>query len=446
MPRRANYQLLMKLKEILEDPSVPASEKTNAKLAKLLGVSERTIIRWKAKLSKLDSIIGRGDKIHHENNVTLTKSILSPSSTSTGTAKRRPTKPPVSHGEKARRKLLSATHDKCKVPVESEVGQEGLGGSCFLLDSLFVGLRDPLVHGVLLDCGVVDGSFGRARGFGYDFEFKGNLSNLFRVFKFGDGRYFRVSVFMNGRVRVDVNCSCNPLDVDGLIDLFNLVCQELYRLNGFKFYDPNNIVLKRIEFNVDGGSVEYVFDKSPAQVITFKTFTGAFIRYYKSKKRFEVGGPANEALKLKETLCMISGGVSFYLLQQILAQFMQNMKYIESLRREVEVLRTQIDDLAGRLKMNNYNIVLPKTAQTQVFQSKLIVETRVGGSSQTYNEVTRQLPARSDVCPFLREGGCTANLSGYASYVSKRIREEYCLSGRHQECWQYQYYVKHYGG
>jgi len=95
----------------------------------------------------------------------------------------------------------------------------------------------------------------------------------------------------------------------------------------------------------------------------------------------------------------------------------------------------------------DFRIILPEPVRSEGIQTKLIVEPKRRGSSQIHDKASRQLPAQTgNVCPFLREGGCTANLSGYASYVSKRIREEYCLSGRHQECWQYQYYVKHYGG
>ena len=430
MPRKPNIQLLQKLKAILEDPNIPSHEKTNASLAKRLGISKRYVIILKKKLSS---------ELKNKFTGELIKS--SPTSSSTGKSVKQTSKTVDSPSEKARRKLLSASHDKCKAPVEMRSASMGVG-------SLLRGMGLCRVHGLILDVGVVSGSFERSKNFGYSFRFHGNLSNMFRIFKFGEKRYFEVRVYRNDRVLVYVNCSGSPLDADDLINFWGFLSSELYRLNGFKFIDADRIVVEKVELNNDSSVVEFVFKNSPAKVVTFKTFSGAFVRLYESKKRFEVGGPAPEASKLAGLIQVLNGGLNLYYIQQILGQFLQNMRYIESLRREVEVLRSQVDDLAGRLKMNNYN--LPKPAQSSSLQTMLIVETPGAGSSRSYLESSRQLPAQpkaaDGVCPFFKNNGCCANISGYPSFVGRKIVESYCTSGHHQECWQYQYYVKHYGG
>ncbi len=445
MPKRTDVQLLKKLKDYVSDGWRVRIKRIKGRLYVYVRKYDRAL---KKKIERYVGSITEGqlELLKHELHPNscyppVTPQKLPPKN-STSTGESQSTKHTRSTSEKARREEISSGHDKCKVPVESEVGQEGVGGSCFLLDSLFGGFVDELrVHGLVLDCGVVEGAFGRCGGFGYVFRFRGNLSHFERVFRFGDGRYFRVRVYRNDRVRVEVNCSGNPLDDDGLILLYSCICGELYRLNDFRFVDPDQIRVLYLEFNHDNGLVSYNFDKSCINTVTFKSLTGAFLRYYKSKRRLEIGGPASEAIKLKETLAIMSGGMSFYIFQQILSQFMQNMKLIEELRREIEVLRTQYDDLVGRLKKEDFKVIFPKPVKSDGVLLKLNVDSPGPGSSRSNHEFGPAIVDQSKVCPYYRNNGCCANVSGYASYVSSHIREKYCL-GNYAECWVYKFHVE----
>ena len=469
MPRKPNMELLMKLKAILEDPNIPSYEKTNKALAEKLGISERHVRRLKKKL-KYSGRRGRpkknnvlfSEKIgHFEKSDIIQRAEKVPRQISSGKrkaqlkakeslesflelARKFNDVPEVQqalerykHELEKKGWLPEETSVSCGVSAQSRTGVF-VRSHDFLL-GLFGGLVGPRVHCLWLE-GVFDGCFRRVELFGWGFVWCGNLSFYRRVF---DG--FEVRVFGNDRVVVIVRGGEGGLDDVGLLDVWSRLCVELFKLKG-DYVSMSELRVKKIEINHDHGSVEYVLDKIGSNMITFQTLANTFIRLYRSKSRLEIGGPPEQAYSLYSTFQLLAGGMRFQALNELMNLIMKLTERIGNLERKIG--ETPLNQPASpQAQKEQQRIILPKPVKTDSHntQLKLTVNPSQTKSFKVYQE--NKMPVQpNSICPFFRNDGCTANLSGYSSYVEDEIVRNYCISGRHRECCQYRYYMERYGG
>jgi len=124
-------------------------------------------------------------------------------------------------------------------------------------------------------------------------------------------------------------------------------------------------------------------------------------------------------------------------------------KILEAYNAVASILANQQNQSQAPIKTPNkdFKFLPPKPVKSTSIQAKLNIKPK--NTAPTQIQVSKPSPSsaqRERVCPYFKDDGCTANLSGYPSYISSNIKESYCLSGRHQDCWQYQFYVERYGG
>ena len=427
MPRKINKQLLIALKDLIN------SNLATSEIIRKLNISRATFFRYKRILKSQNKSLNINPESQNDFD-THNRKVSKPIFPLEHKNQDKIVKSTKIDDKEARRKLFSAKVDKSKVPVETRSSSIGVEG-------LFGGLGLCRVHGLILDCGVVGGAFGRCRGFGYMLRVHGNLSNMFRVFKFGERRFFEVRVYRNDRVVVYVSCSGASLDDVDLINFWGFLSGELYRISGHKFIDANRIVVEKVELNNDGGVVEFVFKNSPVKVVTFRSFSGAFVRLYESKSRLEVGGPTKEASRLAGLIQTLNGGVSVYYLQQVLAQFVQNMKYIEALRRELEVLRSQVDSINGSIKRVAITPKLDSLVKSSNFAAEIESLGRKSGFSTQLSDQVYE--GKEGECPFWANG-CREPRSKYSAYINPEARMKYCF-GDYRSCFKFKLFVKRYG-